>query len=53
MVDFCVYMYVQYLGIMDVLYRLCDTEGSSDEMLEQRYTQGPRKQASRVTHIHF
>ncbi|KAE8299450.1 KAT8 regulatory NSL complex subunit 1-like protein MSL1v2 [Larimichthys crocea] len=30
----------------DVLYQLCDTEDSSDEVLEESYTQVTRKQAS-------
>nr|XP_046260913.1 KAT8 regulatory NSL complex subunit 1-like protein isoform X2 [Scatophagus argus] len=30
----------------DALYQLCDTEDSSDEVLEQSYTHGTRKQAS-------
>ncbi len=36
--------------VEDVLYQLCDTEDSSDEVVEERYIQVTRKQASQVTH---
>lgn len=43
-------MCVLYPDEEDVLYQLCDTEDSSDEVLEESYTQVTRKQASQVTH---
>lgn len=45
----CVGVCVWYQGEEDVLYQLCDTEDSSDEVLEQSYTKVTSKQASQVT----
>lgn len=42
-----------YPGEEDVLYQLCDTEDSSDEVLEQSDTKVTCKQASQVTQAHF
>lgn len=42
---------VLYPGEEDVLYQLCDTENSSDEVLEESYSQVTRKQTSQVIHL--
>lgn len=36
----------------DVLYQLCDTEESSEEFMEQKYTKVPPRQTPQVTHNH-
>ncbi|XP_041807140.1 KAT8 regulatory NSL complex subunit 1-like protein isoform X2 [Chelmon rostratus] len=38
-------------GEEDVLYQLCDTENSSDEVLEESYSQVTRKQTSQLGHL--
>lgn len=48
--DLCVCVCMLYLDEGDVLYQLCDPEESSDEVLEESYTQVSRKQASQVIH---
>lgn len=48
----CVCVFV-YLDEEDVLYRLCELEESSDDVLEESYTQVSRKQASQVTNTSF
>ncbi len=48
----CVCVCVLYPDEEDVLYQLSDPGDSSDEVLEESYTQVSRKQASQVTHTH-